>query len=86
MMREPFVPPGGVAGASDMTAPQKLLIQSAMPRGNGGGSRRRRKSKGSAPKRRKRKTASRSRGRKRLVKGSAAAKRFMAALRRKRKR
>jgi len=85
-MRKPFVPPGGVAGASDMTAPQKYMIQSAMPRGSSNGSRRRKSTKRTRSAGAKRKRSTKARKLKRLVKGSAAAKRFMANLRRRRKR
>jgi len=91
-----IVPPGGFAGFAQQTpATQRLFSQAA---GRRGGlttqRRRRRKSKAAAmPRRRRRRsTASRrrvtrrSRRPARLVKGSAAAKRYMASIRRKRRR
>lgn len=80
-----IIPPGGFAGFAQQTPATQALFQRA---GRVGGMR-------SAAKRRKRKktaakktTRRRTRGKKRarLVKGSAAAKRYMASIRRKRKR
>lgn len=80
-----IIPPGGFAGFAQQTPATQALFQRA---GRVGGQR-------SAAKRRKRKktaakktTRRRTRGKKRarLVKGSAAAKRYMASIRRKRKR
>lgn len=76
-----FVPPGGFAGFSGMTAASKAAM-GMIRRAAGGRKRKKRKSKKTGAKRKKR--ASKRKGRK-LVKGSAAAKRFMANLRRKRK-
>jgi len=76
------VPPGGFAGFAQMTPASKAaqgfnrLIRSVKKR-----TRRKKKSAGG---KRKRKASGKRKGRK-LVKGSAAAKRFMANLRRKRK-
>jgi hypothetical protein len=77
-----FLPPGGLAGFSQMMGVSKL----ALTRGSRGksvrsGKRRRKRTKTAKP--RKRKAAKRSKAR--LVKGSAAAKRYMASIRRKRK-
>jgi len=80
-----IVPPGGFAGFSQMTqATQRAL--SAGVRGTRSGTRRRKKSSGKkrASSSKRRKSTGRKRGK--LVKGSAAAKRFMANLRKKRKR
>lgn len=79
-----IVPPGGFAGFAQMTPASKAaqgftkLVRSAR-----GSNRKRRKKKSSGTKKRKRKSGGKRRAK--LVKGSAAAKRFMAALRRKRK-
>lgn len=79
-----FMPPNGFAGLAQQTpAVQALYGQ----RGRRSTSRRRKKSAAAAPKRRRR-AASKSKGSrklKRLVKGSAAAKRYMAKIRRMRK-
>lgn len=85
------VPPGGFAGFAQQTAATQALFQRA---GRKGGKRsaakRRRKAtaKRAAPKRRRKGagTAKARKGKARLVKGSAAAKRYMASIRRKRKR
>jgi len=85
-MRSIVVPPGGFAGFAQQTPATQALFQRA---GRIGGTRsaakrRRRKAtaKRAAPKRRRRTTSKKAR----LVKGSAAAKRYMASIRRKRKR
>jgi hypothetical protein len=81
------VPPSGFAGNAQQTGATQLLFAKAS--GSRGGlttQRRRRKAKAAKP--RTRKTAKRAKraGKKaRLVKGSAAAKRYMASIRRKRK-
>lgn len=79
-----IVPPGGFAGNAQQTSATQLMFAKAT--GSKGGrttQRRRRKAKKTATRSRKRKSP---RARKaRLVKGSAAAKRFMASIRRKRK-
>lgn len=79
------VPPGGFAGFSQMTQAQQREFQGAM-RSNGNGTRKRRTARaatrsGTA----KRKRSTRARKANRLVKGSAAAKRYMAKIRRMRK-
>lgn len=88
---KPIVPPGGFAGFAQQTAATQRLFQAA---GKLGGTRsaakRRRKAtaKRAAPKTRRRKgagTVKARKGRARLVKGSAAAKRYMASIRRKRR-
>jgi hypothetical protein len=78
-----FIPPGGMAGFSQMT-PVSQLALTGRRRAGGGGRKRRRKS---AKRSKTRKTAKRTRrGKaKRFVKGSAAAKRYMAKIRRKRR-
>lgn len=81
-----IVPPGGFAGFAQQTPATQALFQRA---GRVGGKRsaakrkraKRKTAKAAAP-RRRRKTARKAR----LVKGSAAAKRYMASIRRKRKR
>lgn len=82
-----IIPPGGFAGFAQQTPATQALFQRA---GRNGGLRsaakRRRKSKkkaAAAPRRRRRANGKRPA---RLVKGSAAAKRYMASIRRKRKR
>lgn len=79
------VPPGGFAGFAQQTPATQALFQRA---GRKGGkrtqSKRRKAAKSAAPKRRKKTAAKRGRPA-RLVKGSAAAKRYMASIRRKRK-
>jgi len=86
-----IVPPGGFAGFAQQTPATQRLFQAA---GRVGGQRsaakRRRKAtaKRAAPSTRRRKATGRVKaraGRARLVKGSAAAKRYMASIRRKRR-
>lgn len=80
-----IVPPGGFAGFAQQTPATQLLFQRAGRKGGqrSAAKRKRAKAKRAAPMR-KRKSAKR--GKKaRLVKGSAAAKRYMASIRRKRK-
>lgn len=80
-----FIPPGGMAGFSQMTGASKLAL-TRLARGTRRSKRsgKRRKSTAKRKKTTKRRSPKSSRRRK-LVKGSAAAKRFMANLRRKRK-
>lgn len=80
-----IIPPGGYAGFSQMTPASKLALNGGLLRSvkRYAGGKRKRKAKASGGKRKKR--ASGKRRGKKLVKGSAAAKRFMANLRRKRK-
>jgi hypothetical protein len=77
-----LIPPGGMAGYAQMTGASKL----ALTRGGRGRStgvrRKRRKTRASKPRKR---TARKARGRAKLKKGSAAAKRYMASIRRKRR-
>lgn len=86
-----FLPPGGIAGFMQMTGASKLALMKGQRRSKSSGSSRRRrarKAKGRPRKigRPKRKAvARRKKGRARLVKGSAAAKRYMASIRRKRR-
>lgn len=86
--RAMVIPPGGFAGFGQQSpATQQLFSQAARLGSTRTGPKRRRrkaKAKRAAPKRR-RKTAAPRKGRARLVKGSAAAKRYMAKIRRKRK-
>jgi len=86
-MRSIIVPPGGFAGFAQQTDATRAMFQRAGRKGGKRSAAKRRKratAKRAAPKRRKRATAKR--GKARLVKGSAAAKRYMASIRRKRKR
>lgn len=78
-----FIPPNGLAGFAQQTPAVQSLYRG---RKSGGGGRRRRRAKATAaaPRRRKKKAAG-ARGKARLVKGSAAAKRYMAKIRRMRK-
>jgi len=84
-----IVPPGGFAGFAQQTPATQQLFARAGKKGGkrSAATRKRRKTKGKvkASPRRKRKTA-RAKRPARLVKGSAAAKRYMASIRRKRKR
>jgi hypothetical protein len=85
-----FLPPGGLAGFSQMVGASKLALTRG-GRGRGRVSRKvraRRKKKGAGRPRKVGRPKKRARraGKKRLVKGSAAAKRYMASIRRKRKR
>lgn len=81
-----IVPPGGFAGNAQQTSATQLLFSKASGARGGRTTQRRRKAKAkTATRSRKRKTSTRKRGKARLVKGSAAAKRFMASIRRKRK-
>jgi len=83
------VPPNGFLGTGQQTLATQHLTRQWLGNGNSAGSgRRRRKAKAAKPAKRTRR-ASAGRGKvkrpARMVKGSAAAKRYMAALRRKRK-
>jgi len=83
-----YVPPSGFVGNAHQTgATQLLFAKAAGARGGRTTQRRRRKAKKTATRTvsRKRKTAKRAGKKARLVKGSAAAKRYMASIRRKRK-
>ena len=84
-----IVPPSGFAGNAQQTGATQLLFAKASgARGGRTTQRRRRKAKASKPRTRKTKAkrAKRSGGNARVVKGSAAAKRHMASIRRKRRR
>ena len=84
-----IVPPGGFAGFAQQTpATQQLFARAGKKGGKRSAATRKRrktKAKAKASPRRKRKTA-RAKRPARLVKGSAAAKRYMASIRRKKKR
>jgi hypothetical protein len=87
-MKTMIVPPGGFAGFAQQTPATQALFQRAGRKGGLTTARRRRKTKAKT-KRAKTRTTRRktARGKKgRLVKGSPAAKRYMASIRRKRKR
>jgi len=84
MMRT-IVPPGGFAGFSQMTQASQRALGAGVSRSNGTRTRKRRKASSSAKRTAKRAKRSGKR-RTKLVKGSAAAKRFMANLRKRRKR
>jgi hypothetical protein len=79
-----FLPPGGMAGFSQMTSASKLALAGARRRTS---RKRRTKKRSKTGTKRKKTTKVRSRksSRRKLVKGSAAAKRFMANLRKRRK-
>jgi hypothetical protein len=86
------VPPGGFAGFAQQTPATQNLFQRAGRIGGKTTQRRRRKKNGTAKRRTSRRASSRPtmrsrkrNGRARLVKGSAAAKAYMAKIRRKRK-
>lgn len=85
-MRSMIVPPGGFAGFAQQTAATQALFQKAGRVGGKRSAAKRRKkratAKRAAPKRKRAVRAKKAR----LVKGSAAAKRYMASIRRKRKR
>lgn len=84
-MRSIVVPPGGFAGFAQQTAATQALFQRAGRKGGLRSARKRRKTKAKT-KRAKTTRRRTTRGKKaRLVKGSAAAKRYMASIRRKRK-
>lgn len=84
-----FLPPGGLAGFAQMTPASKLGLTRFRGKGatgSWGRKKRKRKAKKTAGRRKKRKasTGTRKRGKRKLVKGSAAAKRYMASIRKKR--
>lgn len=81
-MANQFIPPNGFAGFAQQTP----AVQSAFLRRGRGGARRRRKTAARSKLRRAVRAKGRNGKLKRLVKGSAAAKRHMAKLRRMRKR
>lgn len=84
-----IVPPGGFAGFAQQTAATQELFRAAGMKGGRTTQRRRRKAKATRKKRAVRATKKRTRRSSkrpaRLVKGSAAAKRYMAKIRRKRR-
>ena len=85
------IPPGGFAGMAQQTpAVQQQFAQAAGRRGGMTTQRRRRRKAASSStvrtRTKRRRTTRRARGRAHLVKGSAAAKRYMARIRRKRRR
>jgi hypothetical protein len=82
-----FIPPGGMAGFSQMTPSSQLALTRGSRRSSGTRKRRKsRKTKTKRTKTRRTKTRKTKKGKaKRFVKGSAAAKRYMAKIRRKRK-
>jgi hypothetical protein len=79
-----IVPPGGFAGFSQMTQASQRALGSAVSRGNGTRKKRtaRKAARSGSAKRKRRSAAGKAA---RLVKGSAAAKRYMAKIRRMRK-
>jgi len=79
------VPPGGFAGFAQQTPATQALFQRAGRKGGRTTARRRRKARAKSATPRKRKTAKRRATKARLVKGSRAAKAYMARIRRKRK-
>lgn len=76
-----FIPPNGLAGFAQQTPAVQSLYRR---RGGGGGTRRRKKKAAGAVKRRAKRAGKRAA--KKFVKGSAAAKRYMAKIRKMRKR
>lgn len=85
-VRTIVVPPGGFAGFAQQTPATQAMFQRAGRKGGLRSARKRRKTKAKT-KRAKTTRRRTTRGKKaRLVKGSAAAKRYMASIRRKRKR
>ena len=83
-MASVLVPPGGFKGFAQMTsASQNILSRGVRGARAATGIRRRKKSKASAPAKRRRANGTKKKAR--LVKGSAAAKAYMAKIRRKRK-
>jgi hypothetical protein len=81
-----IVPPGGFAGFAQQTPATQALFSRAGRRGGLTTQRRRRRRVKAASSPRRRRKSTKRRGRARLVKGSAAAKRYMAKIRRKRRR
>jgi hypothetical protein len=81
------VPPGGFAGFAQQTPATQALFQRAGRTGMRTGTRRKRRTKAKRASAPKRKTTRRARAKRpaRLVKGSRAAKAYMAKIRRKRK-
>lgn len=82
------VPPGGFAGFAQQTAATQQLFQRAGRIGGKTTQRRRKRKAAGAKKKRAVRAKARTRGKKkpaRLVKGSAAAKKYMASIRRKRR-
>lgn len=79
-----FIPPGGIAGFAQMSGASRLALTRGKRGARATGRRRKRRAKAAKPRRVKR--AKTRRGKRRLVKGSAAAKRYMASIRRKRRR
>ena len=79
-----IVPPGGFAGFAQQTpATQQMFARAGRKGGKTTARRRRKKVKAAAP--RKRKSVRKAKSKARLVKGSAAAKKYMASIRRKRR-
>jgi hypothetical protein len=82
-----FLPPGGLAGFSQMVGASKLaLMRGGRGKGRVGIRKRRTKRKAARVAKRRKRVARKAKGRARLVKGSAAAKRYMASIRKRRKR
>lgn len=79
-----FIPPGGMGGFSQMTPASQLALTRGSRRAGGGGRKRRRKSAKKTKTRKTRTRRTKKKG-KRFTKGSAAAKRYMAKIRRKRR-
>lgn len=78
-----LVPPGGFSGFAQMTPASQRALGSRGATSSNGTRRRKRKATRTGSAKRKVRTAARKAGR--LVKGSAAAKRYMAKIRRKRR-
>lgn len=81
-----IVPPGGFAGFAQQTPATQALFQRAGSKGGKRSAKRRKTAKRKTAKRKTTRRTTKRRKAARLVKGSAAAKRYMARIRRKRKR
>lgn len=80
-----IVPPGGFAGFAQQTAATQAMFQRAGRKGGKKSARRRKAKAKAAPRKRARRKTANGKRPARLVKGSAAAKRYMASIRKKRK-
>jgi len=84
-MQRIYIPPGGFVGSGQQTQAGQATLLGTRRGGNGGRRRRRSRSSSrgsSAPRRKRRATGRKSRKLRRLVKGSAEARRYMARIRR----
>lgn len=81
-----IVPPGGFAGFAQQTAATQALFQRAGRKGGKRSAAKRKRAKVASGTRTKRRKQAKRKRTARLVKGSAAAKRYMASIRKRRKR